>query len=275
LSDNETISRRRSEFVAAFNREDIAGMEDCVTDDVLALPPQHDAVRGKAAVRAFWGEGIAAVKSNLTIAGETLQIAGDTAIDEQRWTMEATPRDGGKTVHDAGKAIWIWRREQDGAWRQCYAIWNSDVGQAMTVWTGAPTNGPASAELSRADVAAIHECFSIVEHHVTARNYSAWANCFTPDAVFMFAHSREARGRAAIEEWGRSGPKVDRLSFSDVQIHGCGDGTAWATSAYELRIEGVAEPDVGKQLVVFKRQDDGSWLVQAGSVTSDLPPPGN
>ena len=133
----------------------------------------------------------------------------------------------------------------------------------------------SSAELSRDDVAAINERCSEVERYVSTRNYAAWANCFTPNAVFMFAHSPPARGRAAIEEWGRNGPKVVRLTFSDIEIHGCGSGMAWMTSAYQLIIEGAAAPDVGKQLVVFKRRDDGAWLAAACSASSDLPPPAN
>jgi ketosteroid isomerase-like protein len=130
----------------------------------------------------------------------------------------------------------------------------------------------SSTELSRDDVAAIHERCSEVERYVSTRNYAAWANCFTPNAVFMFANSPTAHGRAAIEAWGRNGPKVVRLSFSGIEIHGCGSGMAWMTSGYQLVIEGAAAPDVGKQLVVFKRRDDGAWLAAACSASSDLPP---
>src|SRR6266576_2487132 len=110
----------------------------------------------------------------------------------------------------------------------------------------------SNTELSRDDVAAIHERCRGVERYVSTRNFGAWANCFTPDAVFMFANSPTARGRAAIEEWGRNGPKVVRLNFSGIEIHGCGSGMAWMTSEYQLLIEGAAAPAVGKQLAVFK-----------------------
>ncbi len=133
----------------------------------------------------------------------------------------------------------------------------------------------SSTELSRDDLAAINEVCSVVERYVSTRNYAAWANCFAPDAVFMFANSPPARGRAAIEEWGRNGPKGVRLTFSDIEIHGCGSGMAWMTSAYQLIVEGADAPDVGKQLVVFKRENDGAWLCVACSASSDLPPAGN
>jgi hypothetical protein len=48
---------------------------------------------------------------------------------------------------------------------------------------------------------------------------------------------------------------------------------AGLTSAYQLSIEGAAAPDIGKQLVVLQRQDDGTWRTLAASVSSDLPPP--
>jgi ketosteroid isomerase-like protein len=128
-------------------------------------------------------------------------------------------------------------------------------------------------ELSRADLSTIRSLFSEVERLVSARDYPGWSNRFTPDAVFMFAHSRTAHGRAAIEQWGRDGPKVNRLTFSHVEIHACGDGMAWATSGYELAIEGQPAADIGKQLVLFERQTDGSWLCCACSASSDLPPP--
>ena len=130
-------------------------------------------------------------------------------------------------------------------------------------------------ELSRIDIAAINERCSEVERHVSTRNYAAWANCFTPDAVFMFQHSPAVRGREAIEQWGRNGPKVNRLTFSNIEVHGCGAGLAWLTSAYQLVIEGAVAPDVGKQLVVLQRQDDGTWRTLAASVSSDLPPLGS
>ncbi len=129
---------------------------------------------------------------------------------------------------------------------------------------------PKTAELSPADVAAIRHRFDEVARHVTAKDYAAWANDFTEDAVFMFANSPAVRGRAAIQKWGEAGPKAERLTFSDVQIQGSGN-TVWGTSAYAFKIEGAPAADIGKQLVVFRRQPDGSWLSLAASVSSDLP----
>jgi ketosteroid isomerase-like protein len=141
MGDKDDIAKRRSEFVAALNREDVPALETFVTEDVVALPPGRAALRGKRAVRDFWREGIDAAKSRFQVAPGRLEVAGDIAVDEFRWSLELTSRAGGKPVHDQGKCIWIWRLERDGAWRNSHAIWNSDLSHVQTVWTGATAKG--------------------------------------------------------------------------------------------------------------------------------------
>ena len=132
------------------------------------------------------------------------------------------------------------------------------------------------AELTEDDLAAIRHRLDEVARHLSPEDNDAWANDFTEDAQFMIQNTPMIRGRLAIREWGDGGGSAVVLSasFSDIEIHGSGDW-AWATSRTVLTIEGVEEPDRGKQLVVFRRQPDGTWLTAAVHVSSDLPPPGN
>jgi len=127
-------------------------------------------------------------------------------------------------------------------------------------------------ELSKADLAAIRERFDAVARHISANDYEAWSNDFTADGVFMFMHAPVVRGRKAMREWGEAMPRVDRLTFEGIEIHGGGD-TAWGTSAYHVTFQGNPAPDTGKQLLVPRRQADGGWLTAAASVSSDTPLP--
>ncbi len=129
-------------------------------------------------------------------------------------------------------------------------------------------------ELSEADLTAIHERLDEVARHISAEDNAAWANDYTEDGIFMIGNTPTLRGRAAIQKWGETGVKVTSITFSDIQIHGSGD-LAWATHANSLTLEGVPEPDIGKELVVLQRQADGSWLIVAASVSSDLPRSGD
>ncbi len=138
---------------------------------------------------------------------------------------------------------------------------------------------PPSAELTEDDLAAIRHRFDEVGRHLSPEDNEAWANDFTEDAQFMFPGTPTIRGREALRAWGEDtsdtgSPVALSASFSDIEIHGSGDW-AWATSGTVLTFEGVEGPVPGKQLVVLRRQPDGTWLVAAAHVSSDLPPPGN
>ena len=135
---------------------------------------------------------------------------------------------------------------------------------------------PASpAELTEDDLAAIRHRFDEVARHLSPEDNEAWANDYTEDGLLMFPGTPVIRGRQALREWGETGSLVVlSASFSDIEIHGSGDW-AWATSSYVLTVEGVEGPVPGKQLVVLRRQSDGTWLTAAAAVSSDLPPPGN
>ena len=133
---------------------------------------------------------------------------------------------------------------------------------------------PAPAELSDADRDAIRQHLEDLARHVAADDNVAWANDYTEDGIFMIANTPPLRGRAALQAWGESGREVIDISFSDYEISGAGD-LAWATSAISVTVAGAPDPDTAKQLLVLERQSDGSWLVAAASVSSDLPLPEN
>jgi ketosteroid isomerase-like protein len=136
MSDSDTISRQRTEFVSAFNSEQIEAMAALLADDSIAMAPNRPAIRGKDSSRQFWREGFAVASSQLAVVPDELQIVGDVAIDQFHWTMDSTPRAGGSPVHDEGKCIWVWRRQPDGSWKMSRAIWNSDLATAG-LWSGA------------------------------------------------------------------------------------------------------------------------------------------
>jgi len=136
MSDHETIARLRTEWLKAFNTENIEAMAALLTDDHIGMPPNRPALRGADISRQFWREGFAIASSKLAVVPEELQIIGDVAIDQFHWTMDSTPRPGGSPIHDEGKCIWIWRQQSDSSWKMARAIWNSDLATAG-LWSGA------------------------------------------------------------------------------------------------------------------------------------------
>ncbi len=138
---------------------------------------------------------------------------------------------------------------------------------------------PPSAELTDADRDAIRQYLDEVARNLSPEDNEAWANGFTEDGLMMFQNTPVIRGRQAIRAWGEDtsetgSPVALSVSFSDIEIHGSGDW-AWATSSIVATFEGSEEPVALKQLVVLKRQPDGTWLTAAAHVSSNLAPPGN
>ena len=136
MTERDTISRLRTEFVDAFNGEKIEAMAAILADDNISMAPNRPVMRGKDSARQFWREGLAIASSRFAVVPEELEIAGDVAVDQFHWTVDSTPRTGGNAIHDEGKCIWIWRRQPDGSWKVARAIWNSDLATAG-LWSGA------------------------------------------------------------------------------------------------------------------------------------------
>ncbi|UCF20866.1 MAG: DUF4440 domain-containing protein [Gemmatimonadota bacterium] len=140
---------------------------------------------------------------------------------------------------------------------------------------------PETAGLSEEDVAAIKATSEKeVVDVLLAGDWEAFAAAFTEDAVRMVPNEPLHVGRAAIEEWAAA--NWGGLTFSEgsqtvLEVDGRGD-MAYARLAYSFTVEvpGLEEPitDVGKALIILRKQSDGSWLVSHSIYNADYPPPG-
>ena len=127
--------------------------------------------------------------------------------------------------------------------------------------------------LTDADIRAIRQIFDAAGQHVRAGDFAAWAGLFEEHGVDMPPNHPAVRGRAALHAWADSLPHIAAISFSHIDMQRSAD-LAVATSAYSVTFappRGPSTTDTGKQLVVFHRQRDGSWLISLASFNSDLP----
>jgi len=133
---------------------------------------------------------------------------------------------------------------------------------------GCQTRAP---DFTPQDAAAVRAIFDSVVTEVRAGNWDAWAAHFTEDAHFQPEHLPALVGRPAILAWGKALPHFEAFSFGPAEVAGNGD-LAYGLSSFILKVAN-APVDTGKQLVVFRRNPSGHWLVQAVSSNSDLPLP--
>ncbi|MGH7695840.1 MAG: hypothetical protein ACRENH_12705 [Gemmatimonadaceae bacterium] len=119
------------------------------------------------------------------------------------------------------------------------------------------------------DVAALQALLDVVAADIRAKKWESVGDHFSDDASFV-AVGAVIGGSTAIANWSKSLPPLETFSFGPAEVHGDA-GLAYALSAVYVKFRDLPA-DTGKQLVVFRRGSDRRWVVQAVSVSIDLPP---
>ncbi len=117
---------------------------------------------------------------------------------------------------------------------------------------------------------------AVAAHH--AADADAWASVTTDDFVLMADGSPTVTGRAAILEWIKAfyaANTISNMTIEPVEIEIAGD---WAY--YRGRISATLTPKAGgtpvpmdaKEIAIWRRQADGTWLASRAIFNSNLPP---
>ena len=269
-SDIDIIARRRAEFVAAFNREDITVMSDILSDDHIGMPPNRPALNGIDDCLTFWRAGFAAAESRFSLTAESLDVAGDIAVDRFRWSVDSAPRNGGEPIHDEGKNVWIWRRLPDGAWKIAQAIWNSELAQAG-LWSGAASS--AVSTLSAEDRETIR---ILIEDAWTssclARDWDKTLAMCAEDIVYMPADHSTLRGHAELRAWFEQFPRILKFNQPLQELEGAASkALAQATFDGTIEVNGKPVDVTGKVLCSLAKDPSGKWLAKSVCWNFDRP----
>jgi ketosteroid isomerase-like protein len=93
------------------------------TEDVLFMPPNLPAIEGRAALEEWLGP-----VRVIEFTRELVDIDGRDGLAYARGTHSImyTPEGAPEPVSEAGKWVWILRKQADGSWRIAVHIWNLD-----------------------------------------------------------------------------------------------------------------------------------------------------
>jgi ketosteroid isomerase-like protein len=86
-------------------------------DDAVLLPPDHEPVRGRAAIGDFWRQG---TDEGLEVTTLTVEVDGNLGYLVGRYHLPATDEEPA----DSGKYVMCLRRQRDGSWKLTADIWN-------------------------------------------------------------------------------------------------------------------------------------------------------
>jgi ketosteroid isomerase-like protein len=99
------------------------------SDGAQLLPPGAAVVAGRAAIRDYWANDIAATGMPLTIKADAGEVGGDWA-----WRSGTFSGQDANGAPFTGKYVEVWQRTADG-WKIHRDIWNADAEAAPAAST--------------------------------------------------------------------------------------------------------------------------------------------
>lgn len=104
------------------------------------------------------------------------------------------------------------------------------------------------------------------------------AALYTDDATLMPPNSEMIQGRQGVQEFWNGAMKMGLkdVSLTTVDVNGSGN-IVYEIGKYAISIETEGQElmrDSGKYIVVWKKQEDGSWKLQADIWNTSMPIPG-
>jgi len=124
-ADRAAIRQAHAEAVKAANSGNWPGWVAQFADDGAVMPPNADAVQGRAAILK-WAESYPPISD---FQANLVEIEGTSTIAYVRgsYSLKVTPPGVTVPIADKGKFIEIWRKQADGSWKVAHDMFNSDV----------------------------------------------------------------------------------------------------------------------------------------------------
>ncbi len=136
-----------------------------------------------------------------------------------------------------------------------------------------PAQQMASGTLPDKDVVAIGDASQTFVQAYLAGDWTAVVAMLTEDAVWMPPNQPAREGRADIQEW-LSPQTVTDFELTTLETAGRG-GFAYTRGSFSITFtaEGLAGfvSDTGKYVEIWRKEPDGSWLIDQVIWNSDLP----
>jgi ketosteroid isomerase-like protein len=120
--DRRLIERAIEEFIAAYNRGDVAALMDCYANDLVKLRHGADAeTKEQTAVRV--AEVLRLYSGRLSVRNDEILVSSDLAFTRGSLRIVLTPRGGGSEQIVERRFVELWHR-RDGQWKVARAMDN-------------------------------------------------------------------------------------------------------------------------------------------------------
>ncbi len=126
-ADIAAIEDVLNQYALAMNTGDLDLWLSFNTDDIVKMPPDEPAIFGKEDLRASMKPLFDNFTIEMAIYPEETQVDGDLGYSWCTYTLSLTPNEGGEPIFVDGKALGIYKRQDDGSWKLSHDCFNSNV----------------------------------------------------------------------------------------------------------------------------------------------------
>src|SRR3972149_369420 len=122
--DRAAIGPTREAWVKRALAGDGGALAATYAEDAVLLPPNHEAVEGRAAIQAYF-ETFPPV-SDMQLHPMEVDGVGDVAYVRGHYVLTMTP-EGSDPINDSGHYLEVRRKQADGSWLTYRDIYNSEL----------------------------------------------------------------------------------------------------------------------------------------------------
>ena len=125
-ADRKAIGAAYAAWAAAANDKDMARWAPFMAPDAMFLPPNHVALHGEDAIRAFYSGLFADPEFSIKCKQQHVEVSVARDMAWSTGTCEATfTGPNGQKASDASKWVKVWKKQADGQWRCAVNSWSS------------------------------------------------------------------------------------------------------------------------------------------------------
>ena len=120
------VASEQAKYIAAVVKGDVAALSGFYTDDAIVIAPNVKASHGRAEIDSANAKTMPVAKfTGLKLHTEDLQVVGDMGIETG--TYEQTLQPKGKTLHDTGNYLVVWKKQAGGGWKIYRLAYDSEL----------------------------------------------------------------------------------------------------------------------------------------------------
>ncbi|HET6203825.1 MAG TPA: nuclear transport factor 2 family protein [Planctomycetota bacterium] len=123
-ADRQAIAAATARFQAAENAGSVDQFRVHFADDLVMMAPDKPPVTGADSVAALMRVFHQAFTVQVEYSSQEIVVFGDWGFDRgtERYTL--TPKAGGAPIQKSGNYLYLYKRQEDGSWKQSRVIWN-------------------------------------------------------------------------------------------------------------------------------------------------------